>query len=192
DSSIYSNNRTFTRIETPLPAAPAAAAPPAAPAAAAKPAAAAPPSDAAKPETAAPETAPAVKSPSPVKTQEAPAALAKLDAKAKATSASENAAERAAPKAESKPELLTEPKAGKADDLKLIWGVGPKLEQMLHEMGVWHFDQIASWTEAELNWVDGRLEGFHGRAERDKWVEQAKKLATGWRPDNAVGEKPGK
>lgn len=97
-----------------------------------------------------------------------------------------------AAKAESKPQLFTEPKAGKGDDLKLIWGVGPKLEQMLQEMGVWHFDQIAAWNEPELNWVDQRLEGFHGRAERDKWIEQAKKLATGWRPDNAVGEKPGK
>lgn len=183
DASIYSKDRTFTRIETPPPA------PPAAPAA---PAASAPPSNAAKPVTATPETAPAVKSPSPEKTAEAPAALAKIEAKAKAAASPENAAERAAPRAESKPELLKEPKAGKGDDLKLIWGVGPKLEQMLHEMGVWHFDQIAAWNEPELNWVDQRLEGFHGRAERDKWIEQAKKLATGWRPDNAVGEKPGK
>lgn len=182
DASIYSAGRTFTRIETPPP-------PPAAPAA---PAASAPPSNAAKPVTATPETAPAVKSPSPEKTAEAPAALAQVEAKAKASVSPENAAERAAPKAESKPELLKEPKAGKGDDLKLIWGVGPKLEQMLHEMGVWHFDQIAAWSESELNWVDQRLEGFHGRAERDKWIEQAKKLATGWRPDNAVGEKPGK
>lgn len=93
-------------------------------------------------------------------------------------------------KAESKPALLTEPRGGKGDDLKLIWGVGPKLERMLHDMGVWHFDQIASWTGAELKWVDARLEGFKGRAERDEWVDQSKKLATGWRPDKATGEKP--
>ncbi len=66
DPSIYSNNRTFTRIETPPPAPPAAAP--------AKPAASVPPSNAAKPETAATETAPGVKSPSPVKTAEASAA----------------------------------------------------------------------------------------------------------------------
>ena len=89
-----------------------------------------------------------------------------------------------------KPELLNAPRAGKGDDLKLIWGVGPKLEKMLNEMGVWHFDQIASWTKAELKWVDAKLEGFKGRAERDDWVDQSKKLATGWRPDSAVGEKP--
>jgi NADH-quinone oxidoreductase subunit E len=96
------------------------------------------------------------------------------------------------PAADGKPELLKKPKGGKPDDLKLIWGVGPKLEQMLNAMGVWHFDQVASWTAKELAWVDERLEGFKGRAKRDDWVKQSKKLSTGWRPDNAVGEKPKK
>ncbi len=101
-----------------------------------------------------------------------------------------------AAKAEDKPELLKAPrvgadgKKGKGDDLKLIWGVGPKLEKMLNGMGVWHFDQIAGWTTKNLAWVDENLEGFHGRAGRDDWVGQAKKLATGWRPENAVGDKP--
>jgi NADH-quinone oxidoreductase subunit E len=57
-------------------------------------------------------------------------------------------------------------------------------------MGIWHFDQIASWGKTELAWVDERLEGFKGRAARDKWVSQCKKLAKGWRPDSAVGQKP--
>ena len=97
-----------------------------------------------------------------------------------------------AAKSDGKPELLKRPKSGKSDDLKLIWGIGPKLEKMLNTMGVWHFDQIASWTRPEIKWVDERLEGFKGRAERDEWVKQAKKLAKGWRPDNDVGEKPRK
>jgi NADH-quinone oxidoreductase subunit E len=91
-----------------------------------------------------------------------------------------------------KPAMLAAARGGNGDDLKLIWGVGPKLETLLHDMGVWHFDQIAAWTNAELAWVDARLEGFKGRAIRDEWVEQAKKLASGWRPDRSVGEKPGK
>jgi NADH-quinone oxidoreductase subunit E len=164
DKALYGKERTFTRMETPPPAPPAA--PPA------QPAAAVPPSNAAKPQPAASETAPAAQSPSPVKTVEAKP-------------------ETAAP-AENKPQLLTKPRSGTGDDLKLIWGVGPKLEKMLHDMGVWHFDQIASWSAAELKWVDARLEGFKGRAERDEWVDQAKKLATGWRPDKATGEKPGR
>jgi NADH-quinone oxidoreductase subunit E len=93
---------------------------------------------------------------------------------------------------DAKPELLTAARGGKADDLKLIWGVGPKLEAMLHRMGVFHFDQIAVWTGENLKWVDQNLEGFKGRAERDDWIGQSKKLATGWRPENAVGDKPKK
>ena len=106
------------------------------------------------------------------------------------SAASLMAAPAAKPAAEQKPDLMAKPRGGKGDDLSLIWGVGPKLEKMLNTMGVWHFDQIAAWGKAELNWVDARLEGFKGRASRDEWVKQAKKLAKGWRPDNSVGDKP--
>lgn len=91
---------------------------------------------------------------------------------------------------ESKPALLTAARDGKGDDLELIWGVGPKLGKMLNEMGVWHYDQISAWTPAELAWVDARLTGFKGRAVRDDWISQAKKLATGWRPESKLGDKP--
>jgi NADH-quinone oxidoreductase subunit E len=100
------------------------------------------------------------------------------------------AAEAAPAVAESKPELLTAARGGKGDDLELIWGVGPKLATMLNEMGIWHYDQIAVWTPAELAWVDARVTGFKGRAVRDDWIGQAKKLATGWRPDSKLGDKP--
>lgn len=78
-----------------------------------------------------------------------------------------------------KPAMLDAPREGGADDLKLIRGVGPKLEQMLNAMGLYHFDQIAAWSETELAWVDANLEGFKGRASRDNWIGQAKKLAGG-------------
>ncbi|PTM43242.1 NADH-quinone oxidoreductase subunit NuoE [Bosea sp. 124] len=92
--------------------------------------------------------------------------------------------------AETKPELLAAARNGKPDDLSLIWGVGPKLAKMLNEMGVWHFEQIAGWKAEELAWVDARLTGFKGRATRDDWISQATKLATGWRPESALGDKP--
>ncbi len=88
-----------------------------------------------------------------------------------------------------KPTLMTAPKSGKGDDLGLIWGVGPKLVTMLNGMGIWHFDQIASWNEDNLRWVDQNLGAFRGRAVRDKWIDQAKKLATGWRPTSRVGDR---
>ena len=78
-----------------------------------------------------------------------------------------------------RPETLSAPKGGKADNLKEIKGVGPKLEALLHEMGVYHFDQIASWGPDEVAWVDENLKGFKGRVSRDNWVEQARTLAAG-------------
>jgi len=78
--------------------------------------------------------------------------------------------------AESKPETLDAARASGADDLKRISGVGPKLEQTLNEMGFWHFDQIAKWTDTEVAWVDSRLK-FKGRIVRDSWIDQAKTLS---------------
>ncbi len=80
--------------------------------------------------------------------------------------------------AEQQPETLTAARDGKADDLKQLKGVGPKLEQTLNELGFFHFDQIAAWGAAEVAWVDSRLK-FKGRIERDGWIDQAKQLASG-------------
>ncbi|SDW23782.1 NADH-quinone oxidoreductase subunit E [Litoreibacter albidus] len=81
--------------------------------------------------------------------------------------------------ADGKPELLKKARAGGPDDLKMIKGVGPKLEALLHKMGVYHFDQIAGWRKKEVAWADENLEGFKGRVSRDEWVKQAKVLAKG-------------
>lgn len=78
-----------------------------------------------------------------------------------------------------KPQFLSAARDGGPDDLKQIKGVGPKLEKTLHEMGLYHFDQIASWGATELAWMDDNLEGFKGRASRDEWVAQSKILAAG-------------
>lgn len=78
-----------------------------------------------------------------------------------------------------RPEALSGARDGAADDLKMIKGVGPKLEIMLNELGFYHFDQIAGWSAAEVAWVNDNLAGFKGRVSRDNWVEQARKLASG-------------
>lgn len=79
----------------------------------------------------------------------------------------------------SRPESLSAPRGGKADDLKQIKGVGPKLELLCNELGFYHFDQIAGWGVDEVAWVDANLKGFRGRVSRDNWVEQARILAGG-------------
>ncbi|MFC3087710.1 NADH-quinone oxidoreductase subunit E [Tabrizicola soli] len=80
---------------------------------------------------------------------------------------------------DTRPAGLSAPREGKADDLKLILGIGPKLEALCHSLGFFHFDQIAGWTTNEIAWVDVNLEGFKGRVTRDNWVAQAKILAAG-------------
>jgi len=76
-----------------------------------------------------------------------------------------------------RPEGLNAAREGKPDDLKIIKGIGPKLEALCHRLGYYHFDQIAAWTAGEVAWVDDNLEGFRGRVTRDDWVAQARVLA---------------
>jgi len=77
-----------------------------------------------------------------------------------------------------KPVGLAAPRGGKADDLKEIEGIGPALEKLCHELGIFHFDQIAGWTDSDIAWMDQNLKGFRGRVSRDKWVAQAKLIVT--------------
>ena len=65
------------------------------------------------------------------------------------------------------------------DDLARIKGVGPKLVALLGSLGVSSFAQIASWSEADIAELDGKLGTFAGRPARDSWVEQAGFLASG-------------
>ena len=81
------------------------------------------------------------------------------------------------PAAQKKPAGLAAAREGQPDDLKVIVGIGPVLEKLLHSLGFFHFDQIAAWGPDEVAWVDENLEGFKGRVTRDNWVAQAGELA---------------
>lgn len=102
-----------------------------------------------------------------------PADAAEVEARADTGASSD------APGEGTKPAMLDAPRASGADNLKEIKGVGPKLEATLNEMGIYHFDQIANFSDQEVAWVDQNLKGFKGRVSRDNWVEQAKTLAAG-------------
>ena len=69
--------------------------------------------------------------------------------------------------------------AAEGDDLTRIKGLGPKLAATLRELGVTRFDQIAGWSDADIERIDGQLGRFQGRIRRDDWVEQAGLLAAG-------------
>ena len=77
-----------------------------------------------------------------------------------------------------KPRMLKAARKAGADDLKMIKGVGPKLEDTLNGLGIYHFDQIAAWKPEHVSWVDEYLK-FKGRIVRDDWIAQATSLAEG-------------
>jgi large subunit ribosomal protein L21 len=71
--------------------------------------------------------------------------------------------------------------SGKADDISLIGGVGPKMEKILHENGITTFAQIAAWTDGDIAKFD-ELCKPKGRIAREEWVDQAKELLAGKPP----------
>jgi len=72
------------------------------------------------------------------------------------------------------PLRLKAPRDGRPDDLKEIEGIGPALEKLVNELGFYHFDQIAGWSDADVARVDAEMKGFKGRIARDRWVAQAR------------------
>jgi predicted flap endonuclease-1-like 5' DNA nuclease len=68
---------------------------------------------------------------------------------------------------------------GKADDLLIIKGIGPKLNGVLNGLGITRFDQIANWSAGDVDKVDDHLGEFKDRIGREEWIPQAKLLAAG-------------
>jgi predicted flap endonuclease-1-like 5' DNA nuclease len=73
---------------------------------------------------------------------------------------------------------LADARGGTPDDLKRIKGIGKQNEARLHALGVWHFEQIAAWSQENVKWVGSYL-AFPGRITREDWINQAKQLAAG-------------
>ena len=67
---------------------------------------------------------------------------------------------------------------GEPDNLKKIRGIGPQNERRLHALGIWHFSQIAGWSEDNVKWVGSYL-AFAGRIDREKWIAKARDIAAG-------------
>lgn len=62
------------------------------------------------------------------------------------------------------------------DDLSLIVGVGDFLARKLNETGVYTFEQIAQWNEADVERITNELSYFPGRILKDDWIGQAQRL----------------
>lgn len=154
-----------------------------------------PPSEAARAKSTDAETNQSLKTPATAPAEAAKNAKAAETQPLSGTAASATVSEKA--EGAQKPSLTDKnrpagiEKPAQPDDIKLISGVGPKIESILHELGIFTFAQIASWKKAEREWVDGYL-NFKGRIERDDWIKQAKALAKGGEAEyiKVFGKKP--
>jgi len=63
-----------------------------------------------------------------------------------------------------------------ADPLNKIRGIGPVIEKKLNTLGIFHFEQIAAWSDKEIQLIDQHLD-LKGKIKREEWIKQAKKLA---------------
>lgn len=84
--------------------------------------------------------------------------------------------ERSADEPAAPPFRLDAPRDGRPDDLKLLKGIGPKLEARLNALGIYHFDQIASWGPAEIEWVQAELGPAGMGVLKEDFVDQARAL----------------
>ena len=74
-----------------------------------------------------------------------------------------------------KPELLSEPRNGEKDNLTDIKGIGPKVEEKLNASGIFHFEQIANWSEENMVWLEAHTL-FASRVKKEAWVIESKAL----------------
>lgn len=77
---------------------------------------------------------------------------------------------------------LESARGGKADNLTLIKGIGAVNEKKLNEHGIYHFDQIAAWTQTDIEQAEtiwnstGALPAKTGSARPDS-LRQARQLS---------------
>ncbi len=62
------------------------------------------------------------------------------------------------------------------NDLKMISGIGPFIEERLHAIDIYTFRQISKFSARDIDTINDVIEYFSGRIERDEWVAQAREL----------------
>ena len=62
------------------------------------------------------------------------------------------------------------------DDLKKVKGIGPQMEKTLNGIGIYSYAQLSKMSQREYDLLDSITGSFPGRAQRDDWAGQAKRL----------------
>ncbi len=71
---------------------------------------------------------------------------------------------------------LSETAELRKDDLTLIEGIGPFIEQKLNDIGIYSYEQISQFEDSDIEEVTEKIQFFEGRIQKDDWVNQAKSL----------------
>ena len=78
--------------------------------------------------------------------------------------------------ADAAPAGLLSQRPAEVDDLKRIKGIGPVLERVLNENGIYQYRQLARFSPQDVEWINQAIDAFPGRIQRDGWVAQAQAL----------------
>ncbi len=62
------------------------------------------------------------------------------------------------------------------EDLQMISGIGPFIEEGLYALDIYTYKQISRFTPKDIETINDAIIYFYGRIERDEWVAQAKEL----------------
>lgn len=68
------------------------------------------------------------------------------------------------------------PETETADELTKLTNVGPLLQQRLHQVGIYTFNQVSKLTKTDFELLDEVIERFPDADKREDWVSQATKL----------------
>ena len=74
------------------------------------------------------------------------------------------------------PQGLLAERPPRPDRLQAISGIGPVLERVLNEIGIYRFGQLARLTPDNIEWLASRIDWFPQRIQREDWVGQARRL----------------
>lgn len=79
---------------------------------------------------------------------------------------------------DNKPLILSSPRQKGKDNLKKIKGIDSLIEEKLNKLGIFHFDQVANWSNKNCDWIEEFMQ-ISGCVKKFQWVEQAKILESG-------------
>jgi hypothetical protein len=74
-----------------------------------------------------------------------------------------------------KPFILGNPRPTGKDDLKEIEGIDHQMENKLNTLGIFHIEQIAKWSEKNIDWIEEYF-SIENRVTEEQWVEKAKEI----------------